>query len=125
MSYTKDGYGVVFNSDDTYAEAAKDLNLGGSVVLGWTEQQGTHMDVLLSLPSAIGPSNRLDNNWPKLFVGVVGKGLYAFSVSTSELHPNYIAEKLGFDSPNVTAVALTELINGVLKALDATIVRAL
>ena len=118
MTYTQDEYQVVQNSPFTYEAVAAQLRLTGSVHIGWTDDAMTHMDVVLHDDIVqVGPSNRLDASPDRLWVGVIGYGLWAFHLGDTDIHSSYVAEKLGFRGANVTVQKLTDLINGVNKAL--------
>lgn len=42
-------YGEVINGENTYKAIAKNLKNGKSVIVGWTDEEGTHFDILFSL----------------------------------------------------------------------------
>lgn len=122
---SRDEWGVVFNSPETFEALADRLSgrkekpsttPGEAQAFGWTDQQGSHMDVLLALPNETGPFNRTDSRYGKLWIGVAGYGLWA--VPSGDLDPGYVASKLGFGYPNATVIKLAELINGVTTALN-------
>lgn len=118
-TYTQDEYGVVSNSPGTYAAAAKELQNTGAVSLGWTDNEMSHLDVLLVLaPWQVGPKNRMDNTSSKMFIGVAGHGMFGFRTRADDpIHPAYLAQKLGIPPSSVTADRLADLFNGVMAAL--------
>jgi hypothetical protein len=122
-AFTQDAYNVVENSPHTYRAAAAELRGFGSILLGWTDNNFSHMDVLLVYePREVGPLNRMDSRASKLIVAVAGRGMFGFAVRGDDpIHHAYLAEKLGF-SPSVTTEALAELVNGVMAALVETVV---
>ena len=127
-TFTQDEYGVVHNSPDTYLAAATELWGRGRVLIGWTDEAMTHMDILLSVASdSVGPLNRMDMRVPKLFIGVVAYGMFGFRIRPDDpIHHDYLGEKLGM-RPSPTTEALADLVNGVMAAycrLDAQVVTA-
>ena len=44
----KDKYGEIINGQDTYKEIADKLKKGKSVIIGWTDQEMTHQDILFT-----------------------------------------------------------------------------
>lgn len=111
-----DDWSEVINGPDTYTAIADALKAGalfcsGSCAVGWTDQQGTHYDVLFTLaPSQYGALQgglRADD----LFVSIMRVGCFGFAVANRQLHEDYIGEKLNVRGS--TAKALAELIKGV------------
>ena len=118
IGFTQDEYGVVENSPGTYRAVAQELRGFGSILLGWTDNAMSHMDVLFVYdPTQIGPLNRMDQHPGKLLVAVAGYGMFGFKVRDDDyLHHAYLGEKLGF-RPSVTTEALAALVNGVMAEL--------
>ena len=115
-SAVHDEYGVVVNSPETFEALANYLRNRPTILFGWTDNEGSHLDVLLALPDQIGPLNRMDSG-SKLIVAVAGYGMFGFRVrGDSPLHFAYLGEKLGM-TPSVTAEALADLVNGVMREL--------
>lgn len=116
-TFTQDEYGVVHNSSDTYLAAAAELWGRGRVLIGWTDEAMTHMDVLLSVASdSVGPLNRMDMRVPKLLIGVAAYGMFGFRIRSDDpIHHAYLGEKLGL-RPSPTTEALADLVNGVMVA---------
>ena len=115
--FTQDEYGVVENSPQTYRAIYNKLISDRTVLMGWTDNAMSHMDILLALPDTVGPLNRLDARPVKLVVGVVGYGLFAFAVQrNADIHHSYLAAKLGM-RPTKTTEALAELVLGVMAEL--------
>lgn len=110
-------YGVVTNSLRTYTAAAERIRGQGYVLMGWTDNAMSHMDVLLAIAepfSSVGPLNRIDNHTLRLLVGVAGRGMFGFAIRADNfVHHVYLAEKLGF-GPSATTEALAELVNGII-----------
>jgi hypothetical protein len=123
-----DAYEEVLNRPETYKAIAVELWANGSTVIGWTDEQGSHHDVLFTLhPRQWGHLQRGLRGWSDLFVSLMGSGAHGFDVNRGShpLDPGYVAEKLRpYDSQrslSSTDKALTDLINGVLNALVVTL----
>ena len=116
--YDTETYGSIINGPGTYEQLAFDLLERGHVVLNWTDGRSTLYNILLSYaPTRMGtPGGIVDNAGFKLWVGIAGKGLFAFSLTSGTLAPDYIAEKLNVSSL-VTATKVAELITGAMHAL--------
>lgn len=118
MNY--DEYKEVINGEKTYESIARELLEGQAVLIGWTDQNGTHLDILFKLSAMIFGSNiqgGVKND--DLFVSVMRWGSFGFVPSAEETHPGYIDEKLGNRASfGSTATSLAELINGVKKNLN-------
>lgn len=115
-----DGYdtapsGAIINGDRTYQQAVDDLLVRGTVVLNWTDGDGSLFTILLSLePVRFGAGGGLVDDSPgKLWVAIVKRGCFAFSAFGRDwLAPGYVGEKLGLESP-VDAANVAELVNGI------------
>lgn len=115
-----DPFREVVNGGETYEEIAMMLRGHSPVLVGWTDGEQSHHDVLFSLrPYVAGTIQGGIANAP-LFVSVMRVGAFAFGGNPgATLTPGYVAEKLGLGSgESSTAIALEELITGVLAALD-------
>lgn len=125
MTATMDAYGEITNSPETYAAIVETLRFNRSVVVGWTDGEGSHLDVLFALePIQFGPIRSGVCGQDHLFVGILRAGCFAFSLRKSPgrtfHHPDYVAEKLGLDEmrKSSTMSHLTVLIDGVLDCLN-------
>lgn len=118
--YTTDKDGYVHNGADTFRCAALDVIHRNHVVLTWTDQLGTILNILLSYaPTRVGPGGGVVDNGPaKLWVGIAGKGCFAFGMERSFLHESYISEKLGVTG--ATAYALAVLITSIRNEIRET-----
>lgn len=114
-----DDWREVINGPETYAEIAARLLTQGAVIIGWTDQNSTHYDILFTMRPAQFGSLQGGVRGPRdLFVSIMRRGCFAFDIlSMPSLHPGYIQEKLGISTECPTSVALTELINGVITAV--------
>ena len=114
-----DEYGEVINSEKTFEHIALRLKMVNSVIVGWTDQEGTHYDVLFTGGAYKQEGNYLQRGLRgnELFVSVMSHGAFGFNLD-GEKHPSYIAEKLHFGCwSNITMEKLAELINGVIRNL--------
>ena len=120
--FTQDEYGVVHNSAGTYLAAASVLLNHGRILMGWTDDAMTHMDVLLAVVNeSVGPLNRMDARPRKLIVAVASYGMFGFAIHRDDpLHHAYLGEKLGL-RPSPTTEALADLVNGVIAAMTAEV----
>jgi hypothetical protein len=114
----QDEYGEVINHGETYREIAQYLAYEDRpVLIGWTDQEGTHFDIMFVVnPIMFGTNIQGGLKQNDLFVGVMRQGIFGFIIKDENTHHGYIAEKLGM-SPCVTTEKLAELINGVKKEL--------
>lgn len=119
MNYLKteldlDDYGEVVNGSNTYGVIASQLLDGLSVVIGWTDSDFTHLDLLFTLrPQQHGALQRGMRGDTDLFVSVSHFGMFGFKVnSENRLYPGYVSEKLGVGG-EVTTEKLAELIEGI------------
>ncbi len=108
----KDEYGEVINSEKTYKEIAYQLKHGNSVIIGWTDEEGTHYDILFSLNVVKEGTLQGGLRWNDLFVSIMRKGAFGF-LTDSPKDSGYIGEKLSLGD-NITTEKLTELINGII-----------
>lgn len=122
MIYTKDEYGQIVNGPSTFEQAALDAVERGSVVLNWTDEQGSLLNILLAFdPTRVGaPGGLVDPGPGKLWVGIAGHGCFGFSTSAGYVSPDYATEKLGVRGATAEAVAqlVTEVRTQI--ALDLT-----
>lgn len=116
-----DEHGQVVNDPETYKAVAKVLQIDGSVMLGWTDEEYTHFDILLTFQvrATYGTGTIQGGVKPAqdLFVSIMRKGAFGFTVNDRQLHADYIAEKLGLSGNNVTTRKLAELIEGIRQEL--------
>lgn len=119
MNYSE--YGEIINGEDTYNEIAEKLiNRRVPVMIGWTDEECTHYDIMF----IYGTYKPINNMWQgglrpeDLFVAISRRGMFGFEINSNKLYPEYIAEKL-FLTRNVdTSIEkVTELINGVKKSM--------
>lgn len=115
----RDEYGEVINSRKTYLGIGQALKTGHSVIIGWTDQEGTHLDLLFCIyPLQAGPLQGGMKAATDLYVGAARHGMFGFELNGSWKSPGYVGSKLGLgDNEDDTTKALSELINGVCKEL--------
>lgn len=107
-----DGEREIINGEETYREIARKLKNGSPVIIGWTDQLGSHADVLFSW--GVEGSGPLQGgiNRGDLFVSIMRAGAFAFDLHNEGTHPGYYAEKLHW-SGGESSEQLGQLINGV------------
>lgn len=119
-----DEFGTVLNGADTYKEIGLALATDSVVLVPWTDELGTQLDILLVWkPSFCAPSRQLIQGGVRstdLFVSIMRKGAFGFEVDRTDTAGGYYAEKLGLEKGE-TALKLAEFLNGVKVALKAEI----
>lgn len=114
MNY--DEYGEVINGASTFVTIADQLREFEHLMIGWTDEAGTHFDILFANGSEFEGANHQGGIRPNdLFISIMRLGAFGFKRDV-ELHPDYVAEKLGCGG--ITAKKLSELINGVIAELN-------
>lgn len=109
-----DEYGEVINHEDTYAAIASYLNKRWNVIIGWTDQNMTHYDILFTLAAAKFGCLQRGLSGRELFVSIIGRGAFGFNLGNPERSGSYISEKLNIKG---SENEINELVNGVIKAL--------
>lgn len=114
MNY--DDFGEVVNGTDTYETIARNLKLGISTIIGWTDGEASHFDILFT--KGAEPHGTLQGGveGSDLFISIMRCGSFGFEVGPTDTHHGYYAEKLRM-YPGKTTEALAELINGVKVAM--------
>lgn len=109
-------YGEVINGEQTYKAIAKELLNGKKIMIGWTDEKFTHLDVFFTL----GIDTKV-GNWQRgmkpfyLYVGIIDHTFYGFRTDGIKLG-GYVGEKLRLYDEN--ADKMTELINGIITELN-------
>lgn len=116
MNY--DAFGEVINGEDTYDDVAQTLfKMRSPVLVGWTDQHGSHHDVLFCRRVAFSGNNIQGGlRSEDLFVSVMRFGAFGFEINPSLIHEAYYGEKLGLGYGSTTT-ALAALIRGVTSRL--------
>ncbi len=111
-------YGEIINGEETYHDISVQLKLGGNMLIGWTDEEGTHFDILFAYKVSFSGNNFQGGIRPAtdLFVSIMRKGAFAFDVENENTHYGYYAEKL-FLGDDISSKKLGELINGIKKEL--------
>lgn len=105
-------YGEVVNGKDTYKIIANTIKANGTIGIGWTDEDSTHLDIIfkLGLDTKCGSFQRgIKSNY--LYVSIIDYTSYAFVPDSIKLG-NYIQEKLRMN--NECGNKLAELINGII-----------
>lgn len=116
---TFDEYNEVTLSEETCIAIADRLNEGKAVMIGWTDEESSHFDILFTFTAdKYGPVQGGISPYSDLFVSIMRKGAFAFAVGKeSDSSPAYYAEKLFFNEAGSTVQKLAQLINGVRQKL--------
>ena len=112
----KDEYGEIINDYDTVVEIVNRLKEGQSVIIGWTDEKYTHLDLLFDYMVYKEGILQRGLRGNELYVSIIGLGAFGFDVKDREIHKGYISEKLSIHG-EPTVSRLTELINGIIKEL--------
>lgn len=112
----KDEYGEIINGENTYKEIARVLNVVGTCLIGWTNELGSHYDILFVNKTVIfGKNIQRGIKATDLFVSIMGIGAFGFKIENKK-YGDYIAEKLNLGNYE-TVEKLAGLINGVIERL--------
>jgi hypothetical protein len=116
--FDQDKVGDVYNSERNYVALADILENNGSVVIGWTDQDGSHLDILFCVsPIQVGDLQGGMSTFSDLFVAVAFNGMFGFTIQDNYLASDYVAKKLNLGPPNSTSEKLAVLIGEVRKRL--------
>lgn len=113
-----DEWGEVVNGDGTYQGIAEELGKR-SVIVGWSDGDGTHFDILFTL-TALRFGDQIQGGLrpaKDLFVSIMRKGAFAFDPEHKDTAAGYYSEKLGGYYGRECSEKVAELINGVKKYL--------
>lgn len=115
----KTEYNEIINGTETYKEIANNLKQHIPVIIGWTDEECTHLDILFTYQAHKEKENYLQGGFmpTDLFVSILSWGSYGFEVDR-EKNVGYISEKLGINGE--MAEKLTELINGLINELKGS-----
>ena len=110
-------YGEITNGEQTYESIANLLLKGETVGIGWTDEIGTHLDIIfkLGLDTKCGNFQRgIKANY--LYISIIDYTSYAFCVENGVKQGTYIQEKLRIN--DYTGDKLAQLINGIIICLN-------
>lgn len=117
----KDNYGEIINGIDTYETIAKELKSGKSIIIGWTDEEADHRDILFTLrPTKSGNLQRGLNFSSQLYISIMSYFCIGFLIESdcdNRKADSYIREKLRLGE-NHCDLEICELINGVIHELD-------
>lgn len=115
----KDEEGEIINDEETYREIAGLISKNVPILIGWTDEEGSHYDILFvyrAMPHGENIQGGI-RALGALFVSIMRKGAFGFNArDTFELSPTYIAEKLTISNDS-TAKKVADLISGIRKHL--------
>lgn len=112
-----DVYEEVINGENTYSEIAKQLLLGESVGIGWTDEDSTHFDIIFTLGIKKYGMFQGGIKANDLFVSILHWSSYGFTTDGIKLG-GYIQEKLRLSGYDITGEKVKELVNGVIECLN-------
>ena len=114
----KDKYNEIINGKETFKEIADYLRKGQPIMIGWTDEEYTHYDILFVYKTnkEYGNMFQFGLRPTDLFISIMGWSSFGFDIN-SEKSSGYIAEKLKI-SGEKTKEKIAELINGVIKMLE-------
>jgi len=116
-----DIYGEVINGEDTYYTIAKNLLDTGKCIIGWTDQEYDHRDIMFVYkPTYLGGTLQRGLRPYYLYVSIMSFSCMGFLIekNTDNRKDNgYIMEKLQLHN-NHCDRAICDLINGVIEQLD-------
>ena len=103
-----DEYGEFLACPENIESVVDKLLATGSVLIGWSDGEATHYDVLLNYIVDFYPENRVSFqrgiHYNDLFVSVIGRGAFGFDIEEDcYLSPYYFEEKMNIDSPELAA----------------------
>ena len=111
-----DDYGEITNGTYTYKEIANKLKEGQAVIIGWTDEKYTHLDLLFNYKSHKEGMLQRGLRGNELYVSIISLGAFGFDVKDREIHEGYISQKLNIHG-EPTVSKLAELINGIIRGL--------
>lgn len=111
-----DDYGEIINGPYTYKGIANRLKEGESVIIGWTDEEYTHLDLLFNFKTYKEGMLQRGLRGNELFVSIIGLSVFGFDVKDREIHEGYISQKLNIHG-EPTVSKLAELINGIIRGL--------
>lgn len=118
----EDSYGEVINSPATFGAIALALKMKENVMVGWTDEGGSHLDILFTYKAMKFGKHIQGGLSPEkdLFVSIMRVGAWGFAINDTVIYPSYLEEKFrcsfcSFGEP--TGEKLAKLINGVKKEL--------
>ena len=105
----------VNNCDIVYYTVANWILSEKNFILHWTDDEGTVLDIMMSLPKSIGNADT------GLFITVIGYKSFIVPPVGDALHETYYGEKLGMKR-STTLTKLTQFLNNVRLLLNKQMV---
>lgn len=117
----KDKYEEVINGEMTYQRIADELLNTGKCIIGWTDEECDHRDILFTYkPKHLGGELQRGLRWCYLYVSIMGHSCMGFLIEDkgdNRKHNSYIKEKLMLHE-NSCDDKICDLINGIIKYID-------
>ena len=116
-----DKYGEVINGEYTYKKIANELITTGKCIIGWTDQEYDHRDILFTYkPTHLGGQLQRGLRWCYLYVSIMDYSCMGFLIESNcdnRKHNGYIMEKLRLQENNCN-IKICDLINGIINEID-------
>lgn len=116
-----DKWNEVINGEQTYKKIAETLLDTGKCIIGWTDQQYDHRDILFTYqPKHLGGVLQRGLKWYYLYVSIIDQTSMGFLMedrTNNVKHESYLMEKLRLND-NHCDIKICELINGVISEID-------
>ncbi len=115
-----DEYGEVINSQETYKNIAIDLCDRKFVIIGWTDGEYDHQDILFTYKVKKYGNLQRGMRWSDLYVSIIDHTSYGFLIESdtdNRKHNEYIKEKLRLHD-NSCDDKICDLINRVIQELN-------
>ena len=116
-----DNYGEVINGEETYKKIAEELLNTGKCIIGWTDKEFDHRDILFTYkPKHLAGGLQRGLRWSYLYVSIMDFSCMGFLIESDRDNQKdnvYIKEKLNLNNSHCDN-KICELINGVIKKMD-------
>ena len=110
-------YFEIINGEKTYQYIANSLKSGNAIMIGWTDDEFTHYDIMFKWKVAGEGGYQRGIKNSDLFVSVMSIGAFGFKIDDKK-YSTYVAEKLFNSHCDSSVEKVTELINGIIEELN-------
>lgn len=117
MIFNRNEYKEIINGEGTYKVIASNLLQGLSVFIGWTDNDYTHYDILFTYKALGDGDYQRGLKTSDLFVSIMSIGSFGFKTDSLK-DVGYVAEKLFNNRIDDSVNKVTQLINGIIEALQ-------
>ena len=115
-----DEYEEIINGEETYKNIARELLEYGRCIIGWTDEEYDHRDILFTYKPHKHGNLQRGLRWTYLYIGIIDFSCMGFLIESNtdnRKHNTYIMEKLRL-SDNHCDNKICDLINGVIHEID-------